>query len=100
MHMCKRSLPRRLTPGLHQSISTTFGFQLCWVLPVGGERPRRLSLKLLPCRSLWIRSIPLSQPQIKFLRTTPSFCPFQLKMVMGPHGRQQGVTAPYLRPFP
>ena len=34
--MCKRSLTRRLTQGLDQPISFTSGFQLHWVLRMGG----------------------------------------------------------------
>lgn len=34
-----------------------------------------------------------SEAQIQFLRTTPSLCPFQLKMVMGSHSCQQDGTA-------
>ena len=33
------------------------------------------------------------RPWLQFLRTTPSFCPFQLKIMMGPHGWQQEGTA-------
>ena len=98
--MCKRSLTRRLTQGSDQSISFTSGFQLRWVLPVGGISRRsggrrgknRVFVPSMqsPCG---LEASVRFRPWLQFLRTTPSFSPFQLKIVMGPHGWQQEGTA-------
>lgn len=93
---------QEVTQRLRRPDSSAFGFCSCWVLPmggssgdqrVGGGRSEYLSSKHLYPGSLWIRRISPYEAQLQFLRTTPSLCPFQLKMVTGSHGCQQDGTA-------